>query len=81
MELSGKQLALIRKAYRLSPRETQMVDLIMRGVERNEDIAFALEVSVLTAKTYVRDLHAKFRTGSKLQLALRVLDTLDEQGR
>jgi DNA-binding CsgD family transcriptional regulator len=80
MELTGKQLAMLRKEFRLSPRELQIVELIMRGVESNDDIAFCLEVSAWTAKTYVRNLHAKFGTGSKLQIALKALDKLAEEG-
>ena len=79
MELTGKQLAIIRKAYKLSPRETQMVDLIMRGVDNNSEIALCLEVSVLTAKMYVHNLHVKFGTKSKLQLALKAMDKLEEE--
>lgn len=76
MELTGKQLAAIRKAYKLSPRETQIVELIMRGVERNQDIALCLDVSVLTAKMYVHRMHTKFHTRTKLQVALAVLEKL-----
>ena len=76
MELTGKQLAAIRKAYKLSPRETQIIELIMRGVDRNEDIATVLDLSVLTTKLYVHQLHGKFGTRSKLQMAIEVIDML-----
>ena len=77
MELTAKQLEQVRKQYRLSPRETQIVELILQGVESNAEIAEKLNVTVLSAKRYVHDLYAKIGTSTKLSVALIVIDSIN----
>ena len=78
MELTPNQLEQIRKQYRLSPRETQIVDLILRGYDSNADIALALDITVGTARQYIHDIYGKTQTRSKLRLALKVINTIHE---
>lgn len=76
MELTKKQLEQIKIQYRLSPRETQIVELILKGVESNEDISTNLGVTVLSAKRYVHDLYAKIGISSKLGVALKIINSI-----
>jgi DNA-binding CsgD family transcriptional regulator len=75
MELTAKQLRQIKETYRLSPRETQIVELIVQGVESNAAIAARLGVTPSTAQRYVHDLYAKMRVNSKLAVVLAILNT------
>ena len=76
MQLTQKQLDEIKQQYRLSPRETQIVDLILKGVESNADIADNLGVTVLSAKKYVHDLYSKIGTSTKLSVALKLINSI-----
>jgi ATP/maltotriose-dependent transcriptional regulator MalT len=76
MKLSPKQLEQIKKQYRLSPRETQIVELILQGVESNEDLSKNLGVTLLSAKRYVHDLYGKMGTSTKLSITLKVIDSI-----
>ncbi|HCO92968.1 MAG TPA: hypothetical protein DIU00_03300 [Phycisphaerales bacterium] len=78
MELTPNQLEQIRKQYRLSPRETQIVDLILRGYDSNAEIALVLDITDGTAKQYVHDLYGKTQTSSKLRLALKIINSIHE---
>ena len=76
MELSAKTLARIKNHYRLSPRETQVVELILLGVDSNAEIADRLGVSLGVAKRYVHDVCVKIGKSSKLELAILLIDGL-----
>jgi len=76
MELTKKQLEEIKKQYRLSPRETEVVDLILQGVDSNEEISKRLGVSLAVAKRYVHDVCAKFRISSKLGIAIEIINSI-----
>jgi len=78
MQLTQKQLEQIKKKYRLSPRETQIVELILQGVDSNAEIAKRLGVTVLSAKRYVHDLYSKIGTSSKLSVALTIIDSIQK---
>jgi len=76
MQLTQIQLDAIKKQYRLSPREIQIVDLILKGIESNEEISKNLGVTVLSAKRYVHDLYAKIGISSKLGVALKIINSI-----
>jgi len=76
MELTQKQLEKVRKQYRLSPRETQIVDLILQGYNSNSEIALVLDISLGVAKRYVHDVYSKTQTNSKLNLALKIINSI-----
>jgi DNA-binding CsgD family transcriptional regulator len=78
MELTAKELAQLKEAYRLSPRETQVLDLICQGVESNQDIADRLDISLGTSRGYVHDLFAKVGVSSKYVLIIKILDKLQD---
>lgn len=76
MKLSAKTLARIKNHYRLSPRETQVVELILLGIDSNAEIANRLGVSLGVAKRYVHDVCVKLGKSSKLELAILLIDGL-----
>ncbi|MHC4753358.1 MAG: response regulator transcription factor [Planctomycetota bacterium] len=73
MNLSKKQLDYIKKQYRLTNRETQILELILQGIQSNAKIANELGLSEGTIKQYNRVLYAKFQASSKLEIAIKVL--------
>jgi len=78
MELTINQLEQIKKQYRLSPRETQIVDLILKGIDSNAEIARIIGISTGTAKQYAHVLFAKVKAESKLSLAMKIVDLIHE---
>ena len=78
MQLTQKQLEQVKRQYRLSPRETQIVDLILQGIESNENLAKNLGIELSTTKLYLHNLYGKMRTSTKLSVALIVIDSIQE---
>ena len=84
MQLTKKQLDQIKKQYRLSPRETQIVELILKGVDSNAEIAKRLGLTTATVKQYVHVLYARVQVGSgtqvdtKLSLAIKIIDSIQK---
>ena len=76
MQLTKKQLDAIKEQYKLSPRETQIVELILKGVDSNAEIAENLGLSTGTVKQYVHVLFARFHINSKTKLVLTIVDSI-----
>ena len=76
MELMSKQLEQIKKQYRLSPRETQIVELILQGVDSNEKMTKILGLHIGTTRRYVHDLYGKMGTSTKLSIALKIINSI-----
>jgi DNA-binding NarL/FixJ family response regulator len=76
MKLTQKQLDQIKKQYRLSPRETQIVELILKGVDSNAEIAENLGLKTGTIKQYVHVLFARFHISSKTNLVIKIFDSI-----
>ena len=71
MKITEKQLEKFCKKYRLSPRESQILKLIIDGVDSNAEIAKRLGVTLLSAKVYVHNLYAKVGVSSKVKLVVQ----------
>jgi len=78
MQLTQKQLDSIKKQYRLSPRETQIVELILEGVDSNAEIAKRLGLSTGTVKQYVHVLFARFYINSKTNLVIKIFESIQK---
>lgn len=76
MKLAAKELDKVREAFRLSPRETEVLVLLLQGVESNEALAQRLGVSVPTAKTTLRFLYAKTGRSTKHGVVVLFVDML-----
>ena len=76
MQLTQKQLEKIKQQYRLSPRETQIVELILQGVDSNEKMTKILGLHIGTTRRYVHDVYAKIGISSKLGVALTIIDSI-----
>ena len=77
MKLSQEQLDALRDQLRLSPRETQVLDLLFQGVPTNADMAECLGTTEGAVKGAVRTLYLKARTRSKHETVLCCLDLLE----
>jgi DNA-binding NarL/FixJ family response regulator len=70
-----------QKAETLTARENEVLELLAEG-KSNEDIAKALVISVLTAKTHVHNILGKLNMTKRIQAALfaaRQPDIFDEE--
>jgi DNA-binding NarL/FixJ family response regulator len=56
----------------LSPRETEIVRLVAKGLP-NKAIAAVLEISSWTVATHLRRVFAKLAVGSRAEMVARVL--------
>jgi DNA-binding NarL/FixJ family response regulator len=70
MKLTNEQLDRITRAFRLSPRERQIVDLLFQGSTTNAQIAAGLGVTEGTAKNMVHGLLLKMCCRDKASLML-----------
>ena len=64
-----------RLAERLSPREAEIVGLILRGY-CSKEIAQKLKIGIETVKTHRKNAYARLDVSSAPELASRFLDTL-----
>lgn len=64
--------AVIVRAYRLSRRERQVAELVLRGLATKQ-VALTLELSVHTVTGYLKSLFAKVGVQSRRELAARFL--------
>ena len=74
MKLTAKQLDKLREAFRLSPREAEMVALICAGTTDNRALARAMGLTVGSAKVLLHGLYAKTARSDKAQLVLLCLE-------
>ena len=79
MKLTDEQLDTLRRAFRLSPRETQVVDLLFEGIATTQAKAERLGVGVPAVKLVLRMLYAKVGGSSKHEVIIRCLDVLKPQ--
>lgn len=57
----------------LTPRESQVAELIARGLS-NREIAYELEISVETVKTHVGRIYAQLDVHNHVELTRLLLD-------
>jgi DNA-binding NarL/FixJ family response regulator len=70
--LTHEQLDRIQIAFRLSPRERQIVDLLFQQVTTDAGLAERLGVTTGTVKAMVHDLLLKTNCPDKLTLVVRL---------
>jgi len=80
MKFSKEQLEVLRRRFRLSPREIELVDLLFQGVSTNQDLAESLGITLGTTKMMLHTLYAKLACASKQQAIVRCLDYLRDVG-
>ena len=76
MKLSQEQLDALRDQLRLSPRETQILDLLFQGHTSNQLLAEHLGITLGTAKGMVGRVLLKTGAADKTQLVLRCFEIL-----
>ncbi len=76
---SGLVLELVRKRlarYRLSPREKEVVFLLLRGYS-NKEIASHCGLSVETVKEYLKNVYHKVGAHKRTALLAHLLETAE----
>ena len=65
----------IRSRYKLSTRESEVMDLLLRG-KRYRDIGEELYISKATVKTYIIRIYQKTEVHSRIQLVNKLLTSV-----
>jgi len=76
MKFSPEQLEVLRREFRLSPRETEIIDFLFQGVTTNQGLADRLGISVPGAKLHLRNVYLKTDSPDKATLLLRCFEAL-----
>jgi DNA-binding CsgD family transcriptional regulator len=71
--LDDGQWLLIRKSFRMSPRELIVAKFVCGGLS-NEEIATRLGIKTATIKTHLRNIYRRIRVQRKLDMLLMFLD-------
>ena len=71
---SAFDMAAIRDRYELSPREYEVMQLLLEG-RRYDEIGEALFIAKATVKTYIFRIYQKVGVNSKMQLVNKLLQT------
>jgi len=72
-ELSEPWVRAFAKAHRLSPRETQLLQLLMAGRVETAELALLMDIQPGSVKKLFEQIYAKTRTTSRAALVLAVL--------
>jgi DNA-binding NarL/FixJ family response regulator len=73
--LNKRQWSYVQRRYHLTPRESQIAELICQGLQ-NGNIAKYLRITPGTVKTHTRNIYRKVRVQSKIAMLLKfVADT------
>jgi len=75
MLVTKKELKVLQKKYRLSPRELEVIQLLFKGIDSNKEIAEKMGITVGTTKAYVHSILIKVGVESKLKAVIRMADT------
>jgi DNA-binding CsgD family transcriptional regulator len=72
-----KEMERITEKYNISPREHEILDLIMKG-KSNKEIEDALFISMPTVKTHISNIYKKFAVKNRLELIRSIQKSLGE---
>jgi DNA-binding CsgD family transcriptional regulator len=79
MQLTKEQLDALRKAYRLSPRETQVLDLLVQGLATNLEIGQRLGTTPGAVGAAVQSIFGKTQSRSRHEVVMRAMAVVFEQ--
>lgn len=74
VEFGKTKVMIIPCDVRLTPRQSQVLELIVQG-EVHKEIAQKLGISVSTAKTHAKDLYKKYAVTDRAELIRHVTNT------
>lgn len=77
LPMSQQTWRAIAKALALSPQQTRIVELILRG-RQDKEIATELCLQVSTVRTYNRRIFFRLDVGNRLSLVLRIFAMAQE---
>ena len=58
-------------AFRLTPRESEIVDMVRQGMS-DKEIACRLFISVYTQKAHIRNIHKKLQVKTRAELVAKL---------
>ncbi|MHC4758303.1 MAG: helix-turn-helix transcriptional regulator [Planctomycetota bacterium] len=73
MPLKKKEIEYIRKKYKLTARETDVIKAVLLGKD-NRAIAESIGIETNTAKAHLRNIYLKTGVNTKIQLILRFFE-------
>lgn len=76
MELTQKQLDSIKKQFMLSPKQIEVIKIILQGKDSTKELAEQLSVTEGVARQYIYQIHTRMRTNSKSGIIVSSLDHL-----
>ncbi len=74
MPMSPRLWQTVVRAARLSPRQARVTELVMRGLG-DRQIAVVMGLSEPTVRTYLTRLFKRFHASSRMELAMRIMET------
>jgi DNA-binding NarL/FixJ family response regulator len=77
LPLTAVQWTAIAQALALSPQQTRIVELILRGM-KDKDIADELRLTVPTVRTYLSRIFSKLEVDDRVGLILHVFSLAQE---
>lgn len=78
MQLSQKGLEKVRKHFRLSPRQAEVINILLSGKVTTKEIAEQLKVTPGATRQFIYQIHTKMRTESKGEVLVKVFDFIVE---
>jgi len=76
MSVTPEELDTLKGLFRLSPRETELLGLMLEGISPDKELARRLNVTVGTVKQMCQRLFLKVGYNSKLAVAMAALRQL-----
>lgn len=73
LELRPRMFGAVPKRLEITPRESEIVELVGRGLT-NREIAAELDIAVRTVATHLENLYKRFEVGSRAALVRRLLE-------
>lgn len=70
-----KEMEQIVEKYNISPREHEILNLIMKG-KSNKEIENALFISMPTVKTHISNIYKKFAVKNRLELICSIQQSI-----
>ena len=76
MKITNKQFEAVKKKYKLTNRELQVVKLIFDECVSNQEIADKMGISEYTAKAHLARVFLKMNVNQKHMIVLEVLKNI-----
>lgn len=76
MKLTESQLNKLRKKYKLTQRESEIIKVLFLGINENREIANSIKSSFRTVGVHLANIYKKTGCNNKLSLTMKLLDEI-----